>query len=163
MKSGIQNVLKEFKTFILRGNVMDLAVGIIIGAAFTSIVNSLVKDIIMPPVGLLLRGVDFSDLYINLSSESFATFAEAQAAGVPTINYGLFINNLITFFITAVAVFFLVRAVNHLQSGVKKKLEVEEKQAKKESERVCPFCFEIVDKRATRCSHCTAELAVSHP
>lgn len=157
----MRNVLNEFKTFIVRGNVMDLAVGIIIGAAFTSIVNSLVKDIIMPPVGLLLRGVDFSDLYINLSNESFTTFAEAQAAGAPTINYGLFINNLITFLITAMAVFFLVRAVNHLQAGIKRKKDAEEKQGQKETERSCSFCFEIIDKRATRCPHCTAELTTS--
>jgi large conductance mechanosensitive channel len=113
---------------------MDLAVGIIIGAAFTSIVNSLVKDILMPPVGLLLSGVDFSDLYVNLSRESFATFAEAEAAGAATINYGLFINNLITFLITAIAVFFLVRAVNHLQVKVKRKDEDEKKQAEEEQE-----------------------------
>jgi len=157
MKSRTENVLKEFKTFILRGNVMDLAVGIIIGAAFTSIVNSLVKDILMPPVGLLLSGVDFSDLYVNLSRESFATFAEAEAAGAATINYGLFINNLITFLITAIAVFFLVRAVNHLQVKVKRKDEDEKKQAE-EAEQVCPFCYKIIDKRATRCPHCIAEL-----
>ena len=142
---------------------MDLAVGIIIGAAFTSIVNSLVKDILMPPVGLLLSGVDFSDLYINLSRESFTTFAEAQTAGVPTVNYGLFINNLITFFITAMAVFFLVRALNRLQMSVKIKNEAEGKQEREETERACSFCYEIIDKRATRCPHCTAELSVSYP
>lgn len=161
MKFKINTIPSEFKTFILRGNVMDLAVGIIIGAAFTSIVNSLVKDIIMPPIGLLLKGVDFSNLYINLSRQSFSTFAEAQAAGVPTINYGVFINNLITFLITAIAVFFLVRAVNHLQLGVKKKNEAESALEKNETERGCPFCYEIIDKRATRCAHCTADLSAS--
>jgi large conductance mechanosensitive channel len=155
MNKRIINVLSEFKTFILRGNVIDLAVGIIIGASFTSIVNSLVKDIVMPPIGLLLNGVDFSDLYINLTSETFATFADAQSAGAPTINYGLFINNLITFLITATAVFFLVRGVNHLQIKLKKK---EDAQEKKEEQRLCGYCFMAIDKRATRCPHCTAQL-----
>jgi len=154
MKIAPKAVLSEFKTFILRGNVIDLAVGIIIGAAFTSIVNSLVKDIIMPPIGLLLKGVDFSNLYINLSKQPFESLADAQAAGVPTINYGLFINNLISFIITAVAVFILVRAVNKLQTSIKKK---EDTQAK-EPEVRCPFCYEVIHKKATRCPHCTASL-----
>ncbi|MEX0909896.1 MAG: large conductance mechanosensitive channel protein MscL [Candidatus Paceibacterota bacterium] len=158
MNKRVTGVLNEFKTFILRGNVIDLAVGIIIGASFTSIVNSLVKDIVMPPIGLLLNGVDFSDLYINLTRESFATFAEAQAAGAPTINYGLFINNLITFLITAIAIFFLVRGVNRLQVKLRKRDEVTEEAGKEETEIMCPFCYMTIDKRATRCPHCTAEL-----
>jgi len=107
-------MLAEFKKFILRGNVMDLAVGIIIGSAFTTIVNSLVNDIIMPPIGLILGGVDFSDIYINLSDTEYQSLAAAQEAGAPTLNIGLFINAVINFLIIAIAVFLLVRAVNRL-------------------------------------------------
>lgn len=154
MNKALKNVFNEFKKFIVRGSVIDLAVGIIIGAAFTSVVNSLVADIIMPPIGLLLSGVDFSELYINLSSETYASLAEAKEAGAATINYGSFINNLITFLITAGAVFLLVRSVNKLQSKVKK---VEE-EPEKEPEVRCTYCYEVVHKKATRCPHCTAEL-----
>lgn len=111
---------KEFRTFIMRGNVIDLAVGIIIGAAFTAIVNSLVNDIIMPPIGQILGNVDFSNLFINLSGGSYDSLAAAQEAGAATINYGLFINNVITFLITAFAVFLLVRAVNRINEMGKK-------------------------------------------
>lgn len=105
-------MIKEFRDFIMRGNVLDLAVGIIIGGAFGTIVNSLVNDILMPPIGLLLGGVDFSNLFINLSSTPYDSLAAAQAAGAPTINYGLFVNNLISFLIIALAVFFVVKAYN---------------------------------------------------
>ncbi|WP_225767289.1 large conductance mechanosensitive channel protein MscL [Inquilinus sp. Marseille-Q2685] len=105
-------MLQEFKTFIARGNVIDLAVGIIMGAAFTTIVNSLVNDIIMPPIGVLLGGVDFSEYYINLSGTSYANLAAAKAAGAATINYGVFINAVINFLIVAFAVFILVKQVN---------------------------------------------------
>lgn len=108
-------MLKEFKEFAMRGNVVDLAVGVIIGAAFGTIVNSLVKDIIMPPIGLLLGGVDFSDLFINLSGQEYASLAEAQAAGAATINYGLFINALINFIIIAFAIFLLVKQINRMK------------------------------------------------
>jgi large conductance mechanosensitive channel len=107
-------MLKEFKEFALRGNVVDMAVGIVIGAAFGKIVTSLVNDVIMPPVGLLLGNVDFSNLFISLSSQSFATLAEAQAAGVPTLNYGLFVNTVIDFVIVAGAIFLVVRQMNRL-------------------------------------------------
>jgi len=107
-------MLAEFKKFILRGNVMDLAVGIIIGSAFTTIVNSLVKDIIMPPIGFILNGVDFSDIFINLGDVPYDSLAAAQEAGAPTINVGVFINAVINFLIIAIAVFLLVRAVNRL-------------------------------------------------
>lgn len=114
-------MFEEFKKFIMRGNVMDLAVGIIIGGAFTTIVNSLVNDIIMPPIGLILGGVDFSDIYINLSrTEEYASLAAAQEAGAATLNIGLFINALINFLIIAFAVFLLVRAVNRLEEIGKK-------------------------------------------
>lgn len=113
-------MLKEFKTFALRGNVLDLAVGIIIGAAFTSIVNSLVNDIIMPPLGVIIGGIDFSDFFITLSSGSYPTLAAAKAAGAATLNYGLFINAVIQFLIVAFAVFFLIRQVNRVFGTAKK-------------------------------------------
>jgi large conductance mechanosensitive channel len=108
-------MLKEFREFAMRGNVVDMAVGIIIGAAFTSIVRSLVDDIIMPPLGLLTGDMDFSDKFVNLSGGEYATLAEAQAASAATVNYGLFINNVITFLIVAFAVFLLVRGINSLK------------------------------------------------
>jgi large conductance mechanosensitive channel len=108
-------MLKEFKEFIMRGNVIDLAIAVIMGAAFSPVVQSLVNDIIMPPIGLLLGGVDFTNLFITLSGGDFATLAEAQEAGAVTINYGLFVNTIITFLVTALAVFFLIKAMNAAQ------------------------------------------------
>jgi len=150
----MKEILNEFKTFVLRGNVVDLAVGIIVGAAFNSIVQSLVNDIIMPPIGKLLGGADFSDLFINLSSQHFASLAEAEAAGAATINYGLFINNLLSFLITAVAVFLLVKAINHLEVRTKNS---KQKDTVEKSVPTCPFCHEEVNVSATRCPHCTSE------
>jgi len=121
-------MFEEFRKFIMRGNVMDLAVGIIIGGAFTTIVNSLVNDIIMPPVGLLLGGVDFSNIYINLSGTEYASLAAAQEAGAATINIGLFINATINFLIIAFAVFLMVRAVNRLEEMASKQEEVAEEE-----------------------------------
>lgn len=149
-------MLKEFRDFALRGNVMDMAVGIIIGAAFTSIVNSLVNDIIMPPLGLLLGGMDFSNLYLTLKPGSpsgpYSALADAQAAGAVTVNYGLFINALISFILVALAMFFLIRAINRLQA---------QKQAKKPAgptTKDCPFCTSSIPLAATRCPHCTSQL-----
>lgn len=116
-------MFEEFKKFIMRGNVLDLAVGIIIGGAFGTIVSSLVNDIIMPPIGMILGNVDFSDLFINLGPGEYASLAAAQEAGAPTINYGLFINNVINFLIVAFAVFLLIRAVNRMQEMGKKEEE----------------------------------------
>lgn len=124
----------EFKKFIMRGNVMDLAVGIIIGAAFTTVVNSLVNDIIMPPIGAIIGNVDFSDLYINLTNTEYESLAAAKEAGAPTINYGLFINAIINFLIVAVAVFFLIKAVNRAISGRSKKEELAEEPAEPTTE-----------------------------
>ncbi len=118
-------MIKEFQKFILRGNVLDLAVGIIIGAAFTAIVNSLVNDIIMPPIGYLLGGVDFSNLFIVLGGGSYPSLADAQAAGAATINYGVFINALISFLIVALAVFLLVRSVNAMVDRMSRKEKAE--------------------------------------
>lgn len=122
-------MFEEFKKFIMRGNVVDLAVGIIIGTAFTSIVNSLVNDIIMPPIGLILGGVDFSEIYINLSGGEYASLAAAQEAGAATINIGLFINALINFLIIAFAVFLLIRSLNQLQEMGKEEEEAVEEEA----------------------------------
>jgi len=108
-------VFKEFKKFAMRGNVVDLAVGVVIGAAFTGIVNSLVKDVIMPPIGLAMGGIDFSNFFVVLKGANYATLADAQKAGAVTINYGVFINSVINFLIVAIALFMLVRAINKLQ------------------------------------------------
>lgn len=116
-------MIKEFREFILRGNVLDLAIGIILGGAFGTIVNSLVNDILMPPIGMLLGGVDFSNLFIDLSGTGYPSLAAAQAAGAPTINYGLFINALISFLIIALAVFAIVKAYNSAMKRFEKKQE----------------------------------------
>jgi large conductance mechanosensitive channel len=140
---------KEFKQFIARGNVVDLAVAVIIGAAFGKTVTSLVNDILMPPIGLLLGNVDFTNLFITLSGGSYATLAEAQAAGAATINYGVFINTVIDFLIVAFAIFLLVRQVNRL----KKPAPPAEPTTK-----ACPYCLSEIPIKATRCPHCTSEL-----
>lgn len=139
---------KEFKEFVLRGNVVDLAVGFIMGAAFSNIVSSLVNDVLMPPIGLLLGRVDFASLFINLSGGDHRTLAEAQAAGAATINYGVFINTLIEFLIVAFALFLLIRQANRLQR------QPEAAPTGKE----CPYCFTEIPIQATRCPHCTSQL-----
>jgi large conductance mechanosensitive channel len=144
-------MLKEFREFVMRGNVLDLAVAVIIGAAFGTIVSSLVNDIVMPPIGLLLGGVDFRDLFINLGPGSYDSLAEAQAAGAATINYGLFINNVLTFLLVALAVFLLVRAVNRLQKPPE--VTVPEPTTK-----TCPECLSEIPLAARRCAHCTVVL-----
>jgi large conductance mechanosensitive channel len=146
-------MLEEFKKFLMRGNVIDMAVGIIIGGAFGAIVSSLVKDVIMPPIGLLLGGVNFADLFISLGSGTYETLAEAQEAGAPTINYGVFLNTLITFLIVAFAVFLLVRAVNRLQ-------EVKEEEAPpaEPTTKQCPECLSEIPLEARRCAFCTVIL-----
>jgi large conductance mechanosensitive channel len=142
---------KEFKEFAMRGNVVDLAVGIIIGAAFGRIVTSLVNDILMPPLGLLLGNVDFSNLFLNLSRTSYATLAQAKAAGAPTINYGVFLNAVLNFLIVAFAVFLLVRGVNRLRRQ-------HEAPAAGPTTQVCPYCDSTISSKALRCPHCTSEL-----
>jgi len=144
-------MLKEFKEFALRGNVLDMAIGIIIGAAFGSVVNSLVKDILMPPIGFLLGKVDFSNLFISLSGR-YASLAEAQAAGAPTINYGLFINTVLNFIIVAAAVFFfIVRPVNRMR-------QAKEAAPAAPTTKECPYCFSTIPLKATRCPYCTSHL-----
>jgi large conductance mechanosensitive channel len=144
-------VLKEFKEFAMRGNVMDMAVGVIIGAAFGKIVASLVEDVMMPPFGRLLGHVDFSGLFINLGDKSYATLAAAKAAGAPTLNYGVFLNSVINFLIVAFAVFLVVQQVNR---WTKKPAAVAAAATKD-----CPQCAMSIPIAAKRCGHCTTQLA----
>lgn len=143
---------KEFKEFITRGNVIDLAIALVIGLAFGKIITSFVSDILMPPLGLLLGKVDFANLFINLSSQHYQTLAEAKAAGAPTINYGQFINIIVEFLIVAFAVFLLVRAINR----AKKKREEPVAPTKD-----CPRCITKIPLEATRCPACTSELTAA--
>ncbi|MCC6187642.1 MAG: large-conductance mechanosensitive channel protein MscL [Anaerolineales bacterium] len=141
-------MLKEFRAFIMRGNVLDLAVAVVIGAAFGKIVTSLVNDVIMPPIGLLLGGVNFADLFVNLSGTPYASLAEAQAAGAATINYGLFLNTVIEFVIIAFVIFLIVRAINRLSPPPKAPVTTKD----------CPFCHTAIPLAATRCPNCTSQL-----
>ena len=140
--------LKDFKNFAMRGNVLDLAVGVIIGGAFGKIVSSLVSNIIMPPVGLLLGGMDFKELFINLSDKPVNSIAEAEAAKVPVIAYGLFLNAVVDFLIVAFCIFVLIQQINRLLPA----------PPPPPPERKCPFCFGTIDEKATRCPHCTSHL-----
>lgn len=144
-------MLKEFKEFAMRGNVLDMAVGIIVGAAFGGIVTSLVNDVLMPPIGLLLGKVDFSNLFITLAGQQYASVAQAKAAGAATINYGVFLNTVINFVIVAFAVFLLVRQVNRLRRQPEPALAAP-------TTKDCPYCFSSIPIKATRCPHCTSEL-----
>ncbi len=144
-------MLKEFRAFISRGSVIDLAVGVIIGGAFGKIVSSLVSDVIMPPIGLLLNGVDFSNLFVSLNGQSYATLATAQAAGAPTLNYGNFINNIIDFLIVAFVIFLLIRGINRLYRPAPQ-------PAAAPTTKDCPYCFSAIPLKATRCPNCTSQL-----
>ena len=142
-------MVDEFRKFITRGNVLDLAVGIVIGAAFTGVVQSFVNDVLMPPIGLVLGGVDFSELYLHLGRGAFPTRAAAVEAGAPIISYGLFINNVIAFLIVAFAVFLVVKAYERAR-------RVDEEPPA--TVKACPFCREDVARAARRCPHCTSEI-----
>ena len=149
-------MLKEFKEFAMRGNVVDMAVGIIIGAAFGTIISSLVADIIMPPIGLLLGSIDFANLFTVLKEGAkaagpYASLAAAKEAGAVTINYGFFINTIISFLIVAFAVFMLIRSLNKLKRQ-------EEAAPAAPTTKECPYCISTIPIKATRCAHCTAEL-----
>ena len=145
-------MLKEFKAFAMRGNVVDMAVGIIIGAAFGTIIASLVAEVLMPPIGLLLGNVDFSNLFIVLKEGKiagpYATVAAAKGAGAVTLNYGLFLNTVVNFLIVAFAIFFLIRGMNALKK----------KEAAQPTTKECPHCLSTIPIKATRCGHCTSEL-----
>jgi large conductance mechanosensitive channel len=155
LREGGMAMIKEFKEFVMRGNVLDMAVGIIIGAAFGSIISSLVADVIMPPIGLLLGNIDFSNLFLVLKEGKVAgpyeSLAAAKAAGAVSINYGFFINTIITFLIVAFAIFLLIRNVNKL---VRQQAAPPPVPTTKE----CPFCLSTIPIKATRCGHCTSEL-----
>ena len=144
--------LNDFKNFAMRGNVVDLAVGVIIGGAFGKIVSSLVTNIIMPPVGLLLGGMDFKELFINLSNKPVTSITEAEAAKVPVIAYGLFLNAVVDFLIVAFCIFVLIQQINRLMPA----------PPPAPPERKCPFCFGTIDEKATRCPHCTSHLTEEH-
>ena len=144
-------MLKEFKEFAMRGNVLDMAIGIIIGAAFGKIISSFVGDVLMPPIGLLLGKVDFSSLFINLSETPYATLAEAKAAGAAVIKYGVFLNTVLDFLIVAFVIFLLIRQVNRL----KRQPEVAPAAP---TTKACTYCLSTIPIKATRCPHCTSDL-----
>ncbi|MET0152973.1 MAG: large conductance mechanosensitive channel protein MscL [Candidatus Binatia bacterium] len=144
-------MLREFKEFAMRGNVIDMAVGVIIGAAFGKIVSSLTNDVLMPPIGLLLGKVDFSNLYLNLSGSAYPSLAEAKKAGAATINYGIFINTVIDFVIVAFMIFLLIRQINRF-------LVPAPTQPAAPTTKDCPYCLSQIPAKATRCAHCTSQL-----
>ena len=143
------SMFKEFKEFAVRGNAIDLAVGVIIGGAFGKIVSSLVNDILMPPIGLLIGNINFNELFFNLSGAKFPTLTEAKEAGAATLNYGLFIQSIVDFLIVAVAIFVLVKQLNRLKR---------EPAKASPSEKECPFCVSAIPVKASRCPHCTSDL-----
>ncbi len=149
----MKNLFKEFKEFALRGNVVDLAIGIIVGAGFNTVINSLVKNIVLPPIGLILNRVDFSNLYVDLSRGHYTTLADAEKAGAPLLKYGMFLNDLISFLITAFVVFLIVHWLNRLH---KRRREGKEPSP---TTKECSFCFSTIPIQATRCPHCTSQLA----
>ncbi len=142
-------MFKEFKEFAVKGNAFDLAVGVIIGAAFGSIVNSLVNDVLMPPLGMLTRGLDFKDLFITLNGQTYASLAAAKQAGAPVIAYGAFLNTIINFLLVAFAVFLLVKQINRMRRP----------GAAPPSTRECPYCVSAIPIKATRCPQCTSDLS----
>ena len=144
-------IADEFKAFVMRGNVIDMAVGVIIGGAFGKIVASFVADVIMPPIGLLLGGVDFSNLFISLKGVTYQSLAEAQAAGAPTLNYGVFLNNVINFLIIAFVIFIMIKQINKLQKPAKPAAPAAP------TTKECPFCCSVVPIKAVRCPNCTSQ------
>lgn len=144
-------MLKDFKEFVMRGNVADMAVGVIIGAAFGRIVTSLVNDVLMPPIGQMTGGADFTDFFISLSPGSYATLAEAQAAGAATINYGVFLSAVVNFLIVAAAIFLTVEQLKRL------KVRSAKAAAAAPSTKDCPFCLSAIPLKAVKCAHCTSD------
>ena len=142
-------MIKEFKEFIMRGNVVDLAIAVVIGAAFGKIVTSFVEDMLMPPIGLVLGRVDFSNLFINLSGKDYPSVAAAKAAGAATLNYGIFFNNILNFLIVAFAIFLLIKQINRMQKPA---------LATAPTTKDCPHCLSAVPLKATKCGHCTSDL-----
>ena len=152
-------MLQEFKKFIMRGNILDMSVGIIIGAAFSKIADSLVNDILMPPIGLLLKGIDFSNIFLVIkkgveNEGPYHSLEAAKSAGAVVISYGVFVNTLITFFITALAIFLVIKAFNKMENSFVKK----EKEQKEITEKTCPYCFSNINIKAVKCPNCTSSL-----
>ena len=147
-------IIKEFREFAVRGNVIDLAIGIMIGGGFNKIVTSLVNDVIMPPLGLVIGNVDFSNLFVNLGSKTYASVLEAKEAGAPTINYGIFLNTLLDFAIVAVVTFFIVRQINRWKRK-------EQGPPPEPTTTNCPFCLTQISKKAVRCPACTSNLSAA--
>ena len=145
-------MLKEFKEFAMKGNLLDMAIGIIIGAAFGKIITSFVNDVVMPPIGKLMGGVDFASLYVNLSDTAYASLEEAQAAGAPTLNYGAFINTVLDFIIVAIVIFFVVKSINKMKRE-------EEAPPAEPTTKECPHCLTEIAIKATRCPNCTSQLS----
>jgi large conductance mechanosensitive channel len=143
-------MLKEFKEFAMRGNVLDMAIGVILGGAFGKIVSSLVSDVLMPPIGLLMGHVDFSSLFLTLSGQPQPSLAAAKAAGAPTINYGVFLQTIVDFVIIAFVIFLIVKQVNRLKSS--------DAPAAPPTTRGCPYCLSDIPVKATRCAHCTSDV-----
>jgi large conductance mechanosensitive channel len=152
-RATLQLMLKEFRDFIARGNVMDLAVAVVIGAAFGRIVTSLVEGVLMPPIGLLIGGIDFSSLFISLDGSSPASLAAAKESGTPVIAYGQFINEVISFLVVAACVFLIVKQVNRIKSGIDRPTPAAEPTTKD-----CPYCASTISIKATRCPQCTSQL-----
>ena len=142
-------MLKEFREFVMRGNVVDLAIAVVIGAAFGKIVTSFVEDILMPPIGLALGNVDFSNLFLNLSGRNYPSVAAAKAAGAATLNYGIFLNQIINFLIIAFAIFLLIKQINRFHKPTPASAPITKE---------CPYCLSLIPVKATRCAHCTADL-----
>jgi large conductance mechanosensitive channel len=150
----MKKTLDEFQKFIMRGNVMDMAIGVIIGGAFGKIVTSLVNDIIMPPIGLLVGKVDFTNLFISLNGQHYASLSAAQKAGAPTLNYGVFLNTTINFIIMAFCIFFMIKQVTLIQKRLEKPVPPTGTPNTKE----CPYCYSAISVKATRCAYCAADL-----
>ncbi len=146
-------MFKEFKEFAVRGNVLDMAIGIIMGVAFGKIITSFVEDLLMPPLGLLIGKVDFTNLFVSLTGQAFDSLAAAKAAGAPTINYGMFVNHVLNFILVAFAIFLLVKQVNRLKR--------QQAAPAAPTTRDCPFCLTAIPLKATRCPHCTSEVKVA--
>ena len=157
-------MLGEFRKFALRGNMIDLAVGITVGTAFSTIAKSFVSDIIMPPIGLVLGQVDFADIYLLLRpgpevGPKYATLADAQAAGAITINVGTFLNNVIAFMAVALAMFFIVRVMNEIEEELEEEFGQEEKKPTDPTSKKCPYCLSTVPFRSVRCAFCTSDIS----
>jgi large conductance mechanosensitive channel len=145
------SMMKEFREFAARGNVVDLAVGVIIGAAFGKIVTSLVNDIVMPPIGMIIGRIDFKSLFLALNGQAYASLADAQKAAAPTINYGIFLNAVLEFLIVAFVIFLMVRQINRLKAPAPPAPDLKD----------CPFCISRIPAKATRCPNCTSDLRAS--